>query len=315
VSFGYGRQFGTSGAIRADYVRRRWSDFYVKHVSLATGSITDPVGTRTDKIVVDNSNAGLERRYEGVLLQGSYRMRRGLYAAGNYTWSKLRGNVEGESGGSAAVAVPSPGDFYPQYTSFAQNQPVGWLSADVRHRANAWVGYEVPTRVGRFNFTVLEQYHSGRPWSKVASFDPSKAVTKNPGYVTPPRTAAYFLTGRGELRTDSINSTGLGLNYAFPFRGAEIFAEADVVNVFNAQGVEDPSAISTVIITSRTDRNLATFNPYTTKPIECPRGVATSSAQCKGIANYQLSPQFGNVTRKEAYQLPRTYGFSLGARF
>ena len=313
VTVGLGHQFGQRAFVRADLVRRKWGRFYTQTVTRDTGTKIDRAGAKQDRVLLQTSDANLERTYDGVVMQGAADWR-GLVIGGNYTWSKLRGNVEQETAGSGAVSIPSPGNYYPEFTSFEQFAPIGYLAGDVRHRANFWVGYELATRAGRFNLSLLEQYHSARNYNASANIN-VRGVIANPGYVTPATTVRYFFAPRGELRLDSVTSTGVGLNYAVRLGAYELFAEADVRNVFGEQAVENPGGVNQVVRTNQTDRNLAQFNPMTTTPIECPRNVATSSAQCRGIANYQLGPQFGQATAPTAYQEPRTYGFSLGLRF
>ncbi|HKO56294.1 MAG TPA: TonB-dependent receptor [Thermoanaerobaculia bacterium] len=313
VAVGVGHQFGQRAFIRADLVRRKWSRFYTQTVTRATGTKIDAAGSKQDRVLLQTNETNLERNYDGVVMQGAATWRN-FTAGGNYTWSKLRGNVEQENAGSGPVSIPSPGNYYPEYTSFPQFAPVGYLAGDVRHRANVWLGYEMGTSIGRFNFSVLQQYHSARNYNASANIR-LNTVISNPGYVTPVTVVRYFFEPRGSLRLDSVTSTGVGINYARRIGGYELFAEADVRNVFGEQGLEDPAGINAVIRTSTVDRNLAPFNPMTTAPVACPPGVATTSAQCRGITNYQLSTDFAKPTGPTAYQEPRTYGFSLGLRF
>ena len=112
-----------------------------------------------------------------------------------------------------------------------------------------------------------------------------------------------------------MSSTGVGLNYLTGMRGLQVFGELDVDNIFNRHSLEDPTFIDRNVTTSRGDRNLAVFNPFTTEPVACPHGTPTSSAQCKGIANYQVSRNFGLPTSERAYQTPRTVRVSFGVRF
>jgi len=141
-----------------------------------------------------------------------------------------------------------------------------------------------------------------------------RIVTKNPGYAATP-SAIYYFAPRGSLHVDDVNATDFGFNWAIPIRAAQLFAEADVQNLFNAQAIENPGFVDRRVLINRNDRNLAIFNPFTTTPVECPRGTATSSATCKGIANYQFSPTFGTPTGRAAYQQPRTLRVSVGVRF
>ena len=92
-----------------------------------------PSGTKVDVTAVRNDDKGLSRRYNGAQLQGGYRLAR-LNIGANYTYSKLKGNVEGETFNNATVFVGN--NDYPEFKKFAQNIPVGYLNEDIRHRAN-----------------------------------------------------------------------------------------------------------------------------------------------------------------------------------
>ena len=310
---GYGLRFGRSAFLRADYISRKWHDFYTQRVQLANGTITDEVGNTLDKVIIENSNDNLKREYNGVSLQGHYAYKR-FTAGGNYTWSRLWGNVESENAGSGAIAIPNPGAYYPEYVGYANYSPMGYLSADERNRANVWIGYDMPTQIGRFNVSLLQVYHSGRRYSAVANAD-LRTIIKNPGYLNPTGLTRYYYSKRGGLQVDDIASTGVALNWARGFGRFEGFIETDILNVFDNDGIENPAALGQVVTTGRTDRNLAAFNPFTATPKECPQGVKTTDVSCKGIANYQLSATFGKPVSKDAYQAPRTFRISLGLRF
>jgi len=314
LSVGYGMTFEAKGMLRADYVRRRWGSFYAKRATLDLGRTETAGGQVVDRIVVENSDDDLLRKYNGVLLQGTYRFFPALSLGGNYTWSRLTGNVENENASGVAASVSEPAAFYPEYTNFAQGAPVGYLSSDVRNRANVWLAWTQRTGFGQFDLTLLERYHSARNYNATALLEMRRIVTKNPGYVATP-SATYYFAPRGSLRVDDVTATDFGFNWAIPIRSAQLFAQADVQNIFNAQAIENPGGVDKRVIINRTDRNLAIFNPFTTAPVECPQGTATSSATCKNIANFQLSPTFGQPNNKLAYQQPRTFRVSLGVRF
>jgi len=66
--------------------------------------------------------------------------------------------------------------------------------------------------------------------------------------------------------------------------------------------------------TAATSPAFAPFDPRSATPVECPQGAP--AAQCTAMkANYQLAPNFGQPLNDLAYQRPRTYRISLGARF
>ena len=323
-SIGYGAQIGPRAYFRADFIRRNWNDFYVLRRDLSTGRVALPAPSTAfvDQGVIETGDNDLERNYSGIQTQGQYRITDALTLGGNYTWSKLRGNIEGEQfnnatvlagcNGTASVPGTDSGVCAPEYQAFEQNHPVGYLAGDMRHRASVWLQYNIPTAVGRFNVSLLERYHSGLPYSAAASIDIRQSAilpdgVANPGYVNPPSRVWYYFGERGQFRADDITSTNLGLNYESPsIRGARFFVQTDIINVFNEQGVEFPATargnvIDQTVFVRRTRSSLTPFNPFTTTPVEG--------------THYQLSPTFGQPTNREAYQDPREYRVSVGVRF
>ncbi|PYQ47023.1 MAG: hypothetical protein DMF59_20000, partial [Acidobacteria bacterium] len=312
---GYGRTFGNRGFVRADYIHRNWAAFYSIRTTLETGKAVDPNGITFDQGVVGNASSGLSRRYHALQFQGNYKVLKALSVGGNYTYSKLRGNVEGESQ-SGATGFTNP-EGYPEYTVFTQNKPVGYLLPDMRHRGNVWLQYELPTRAGMFNLSLLEHYHSALSYSAVGTIDIRKGVPNgpangvvNPGYAQPPASVTYFFSGRGAFRLDDISATDLGVNWYLPaIGGLRPFIETDLLNIFNQQGVEDPDFVNQTVLSRRqvtclqsgsSSRCLA-FNPFTDTP--------------KQGVHWQLGPIFGQPTAPAAYQQPRSYRFSVGLKF
>jgi hypothetical protein len=266
--------------------------------------------------VIENSSSGLSRDYQAVQVQGSYRILPRLNLGGNYTWSKLRGNVEGESSGGATTLTENPDK--PEYTGFEAFNPVGALLPDMRHRANIWLGFDIPTNsIGDFNVSLLERYHSALSYSARGTIDvrrgtangPANGVV-NPGYESAPTNVGYTFGERGAYRVDAISSTDVGINWALPLRGSfRVFVETDFLNILNEQGIEDPDSVNKTVVTRRqascvqaSGVRCVAFNPLAgEKPVE---GV-----------NWQKDPNFGKPTGTDAYQLPRTYRVSVGVRF
>ncbi|HJQ37625.1 MAG TPA: TonB-dependent receptor [Thermoanaerobaculia bacterium] len=317
LSIGYGAQIGSRGYVRADVIRRKWNDFYILRRDLTTGKVKLPAPSTAsvDQGVIETGDGDLERNYTGIQTQANYRLTDRFSVGGNYTWSKLRGNIEGEHYNNATVlagcnggqAVPGTdsGLCAPEYQAFEQNHPIGYLEADMRHKASLWAQYNLPTALGRFNFSVLERYHSGLPYSATAAITPT-GIT-NPGYITPPSRVWYYFSGRGEYRVDDITSTNLAMNYESPaFGRVRFFVQTDVINVFNESKVEFPSTargpvVNGTVLVRRTSPALTAFNPFTTTPVE---GV-----------HYVKPANFGQPTNREAYQDPREYRISFGVRF
>lgn len=315
LTVGYALTFGDRGYVRADYIDRTWDSFYAIRRTLDTGKAISPTGSQVDQGVIENSRGGLSRDYQAVQLQASWRPMQRLNVGGNYTWSKLRGNVEGESAGGATVLTENPDR--PEYTGFAEFNPVGYLLPDMRHRANIWVGYDVPTGFGDFNVSLLERYHSALSYSARGTIDVRQGAAPartpngvvNPGYVTAPSNVGYTFGERGAFRVDDISSTDVALNYSLPFSRYRFFVETDIINIFNQQGIEDPDFVDKTVQTHRQTTTRCNGN------VRCaPFNPLKGEEPVEGV-NWVKGPLFGQPIAVEAYQLPRTYRFSLGLRF
>lgn len=306
ISLGYGLQIGPRAYVRADLINRTFGDFYVSTTNRDNGRVTDSAGRQFDLTLVSNDDEGLEREYNAVQLQGNFELLRRLNLGGNYTWSELEGNADSETFNNATITLNSSRNF-PEYIQREFNNPVRSLTGDVRHRANLWLTYDLPTFLGNFNMSLLQRYHSGYPYYAVAGVDPRINATNNPtgivnpGYVNPPTAVTYYFLEEGEFRTEDVSSTDLGLNYSLPIGPVNLFIQGDVLNLFNEQAVEDPSAVQQRVFVNQTRRTLKGFNPMTETPV---RGV-----------HYELDPNFGKPTSPGAYQEPLTYRFSAGIRF
>lgn len=218
---------------------------------------------------------------------------------GNWTWSQLVGNINGETSGSGSINTTSLGR-YPEYTNFPNREPVGYLAADIRNTGNIWVSYDLETGIGDINFSLLQRYRSGEHYSAFTQSIPVNAnygfPATNPGYATPPRAMPYFFSPRGAFETEDLYATDLGVNYTFNFKRIEFFLEVEILNVLNADAVVDSANIDTSV-------NLTgeAFNVFTDTAVE---GV-----------HYTLGDSFGEPTNRDAYQNPRTFRFDFGVRF
>ena len=295
-SLGYSIQL-PRGFVRADAIARDWRHFYAFRVDKTTGQQIDALGHTVDIAWVINDDSETVRNYRAVQLQGSWRYRK-MIAGGAYTWSKLRGNDDEEEGVGNVAPRNCPLQLcYPELLGYAQRRPTGYLKQDERHRARAWVAYEL----GPLSAAVLQSFDSGHPYSAVATIDP-KSVLPNPGYaLNLVSTGAYFFSGRGAFRTDDVYSTDVSLQYDIPFRAARLFLKGDVLNIFNNAAVVSPGTDVADRFNSGAQSGLLAFNPFTDVPIE---GV-----------HYRLNPNFGKPTGPESYQARRTLQLAVGARF
>ncbi|MCU1246587.1 MAG: hypothetical protein JWN02_2497 [Acidobacteria bacterium] len=320
ITLGYAAQIGRNGFAKVDFIKRDWRDFYASRVLQSNPeALTNPLSIPVDLTIVTNSS-DIKRAYRGVQFQGAWRPTRWNLGA-NYTWSKLTGNDEGENAGSGPITNAPLKDFYPEYAGYAQRLPMGYLSGDARHRLRAWAGYDFTLGpVGTLNVSALQSYDSGRPYAAVAAIDLLNyaGAPKVTGYAGGPvGTGNYYFGGRDKYRFASASHTDLALNYSLRLFKGELFLQTELINMFNQHaltGSDTGGGIRTTVTTAATSTNFAAFNPFTTTPVECPRGTAAATCKAMG-ANYQLASDFGQATSFAGYQQARTYRFSMGFRF
>jgi hypothetical protein len=118
ISFGFSKRLGPSGLLRMDYTRRRFKDLYETRVDHGTGTVDlTALGINwgaVDLGYIQNSHF-LDRRYDGVTLQASYRFSDRLTAGGSYTWSHAYGNFDGEYPGTGPVPGTGTPSYYPEF--------------------------------------------------------------------------------------------------------------------------------------------------------------------------------------------------------
>jgi hypothetical protein len=124
---GLARQLGRKGAVRVDYVYRKYHDFYGNYVDMSTGEVVDPrTGLKFNMTVVNNTDS-VERDYNGVSTQFDYRIGHDLTIAGNYMLSWSKGSVEGEDATNGATRASA--NEYPEYRQAAWNYPLGYTTS------------------------------------------------------------------------------------------------------------------------------------------------------------------------------------------
>jgi outer membrane receptor for ferrienterochelin and colicin len=300
---GLSRQIGGRGAIRADFVYRNFDDFYAERVDTSTGQVSDTSGNVLDLVLVENTNVN-DRKYTALSTQVNYRFGTRINLGGNYTLSRLWGNVNGETINSGPVT--SSVLSYPEFINLDWFAPEGDLSADQRHRVRLWGTVRLPMseRLGSLTLGVLEQINSGTPYGALGSIRTGPYVN-DPGYAEPPDTVGYWFTDRDAFRTENMFRTDLSLNYGYRLGGkTELFGQVQVLNLFNQFQLFNlgSNAINTTVLTAVDDPDrFQTFNPFTTQPVQ---GV-----------HWDYDDRFGEPTGAAAYTLPRTFQFALGVRF
>ena len=312
ISLGVNKRLGTKGLFRADLVLREWDDFYANRTSVDLGTVTDPLGlVELDLTHVGNFDDGLSREYIGLHTQFRYRFTDRFTLAGNYAWSELEGNVNGETSGSGPVSTDGL-QFQPEYIEASWHLPEGKLLDDQTHRLRVWGVYDLlDTERNSLSVSLLQNFASGTPYGAGEDINTTSFVT-NPGYATVDNSRQYFFTARDAFRTDDIYSTDIALNYAFHWQAfgseLEVFIQPEVSNVFNSDGVidvlgrTDSDGVGTQRRTSSAcPGGCQLFNPFTETPVE---GV-----------HYALRDGFHDPQNEDDYQPPRVFRVSVGFRF
>jgi hypothetical protein len=310
---GGGFQITNNAYVRLDLQHKNWKNFYAAVTNQSTGSVpgivtqgstTIDLGQNFDLTEITNSDL-FQRKYNAASLQAAYQPFRRTNLGLNYTWSTLKGNVRGETAGSGPIAEDVLQ--YPEYRGFAQNAPVGYLPGDQRHRLNAWVSYDQPLPIGSINLSLLQRYNSGSSYSAIGQLDTSTYTENLPAgfqYNGPPSSVSYFFSGRGAYRWDNVSSTDLAANLDIPVAGLTLFAQGKVINAFNNQAQTNGSV---------SVRILKPFNPFTDTPVE---GVNWAKSSTFGHPRQPTTSGGANLIAPNGdFQLPRTYLFSVGARF
>jgi hypothetical protein len=302
LSIGLAVRLGDNGVIRTDYVHREYGDFYAGE-TIPNRWVESPLTGPLDLTVYHNENDLLERKYDGLMTRFQYRMGDRWSFGGNWTWSHAIGNWDGESAGASAFA----GDVteYREYKDPSWSSPRGNLAVDQRHKLRLWAIWEaVTSRRHNLSISLLQSYLSGTPYSAVGIIDNSLGLEsiENPGYITPPLLLDYYFSARGEFTTDTVTSTDIALNYSFFIpagsRDLELFVQPEVLNIFDENAAV---GVDTTVFTSESDPSLLLFNPLTESPEE-------------GI-HWRKGNHFGQPTREDHYQLPRTFRVSVGLHF
>jgi carboxypeptidase family protein len=343
---GASRQFGNRAAARLDYVYRDYRDFYVERRDLTTGTATGS-GLTVDKGVIENTN-DLDRTYNGLTGQATYRVGARTDFGGTYTLSYSKGNFNGET--TASGPVTSDILVYPEYRQASWNYPEGYLQIDQRHRARLWLNYGVP-RVPGLTVSFLETLESGTPFGAnninnasangVDPRGPNNSFVTNPGYVTPPTGSSinYFFTAdcsnvpgrladvgitcvggqRDAFRLAGQKRTDLALNYTRPVamggHSVSLFFQAQIVNLFNQ--FQFCGCGGTVFVNggnvqqTRIDQTIRTN-------VSTPATYATfnpfTTTPVQGV-NWDYAPTFGTALNRFAYTTPRQFRTTFGVRF
>jgi hypothetical protein len=254
----------------------------------------EPVAEVDTRIWANNPQA--KRRYQALTALWDLRPGRGNWTlTGNYTYSKTRGNYEGEGQNTPSSGSPL-GDYVRAVDPIAA-APYGYTDDDIRHRLNILGTYSVDLkRFGSLVFGSVFVYQSGLPYSLTAEVPFREAE----GYLGAVGTYTHFFEERGSRRFSDLWRLDLSTRYDLPlFRGLETFLKVGVINVTNNHEVVEFVTAGEAVL----DGN---GNPIAWVPAgNCGLGDEPSE-NCTG---------FGNIRNDLDYQAPRTFLLSVGFDF
>jgi hypothetical protein len=286
-SVGITQRLGSRGLLRVDYVYRDYDSLFGMVVEL--GRYVDVgFGREVDLMTIENDSDGeYTRTYSGLHTNLQYRPGDRWEIGASWTYSRAEGNFRGYY--SMSLGWLSG---YEEYADPSWTDPTGRLPVDVPNRLRTWVVWDaVSTRRHSLSTSVLFSYQKGANFSKYLLID-TRPYVANPGYQNPPDSYYYFLGELGGERWGDLTRTDLALNYGFTVSGVQLFAQFDLLNVFNEQAQMGGST---------TINQLQEFNPFTEEPV---RGV-----------HWDYGPEYRQPTSEDHYQMPRTFRMSLGLRF
>jgi hypothetical protein len=298
-------RLGNRGVLRADLVHREYGSFYMSEIVPGRQvEVPNTGGVMIDQGLYINDDDLLSREYDALQTRFDYRIGSRWALGGTYTYSKAEGNFDGENSGSG----PVPGSLleYAEYKDPSWNAPVGYLGVDQRHKARAWVVWDmIASTHHNLSLSLLQNFWSGTSYSASGSINTIQFVgaPSDLGYAGSPGNVTYFFSDRGAFRWDDVTRTDISLNYSFFLNlggtQLELFLQPEVLNVFNEDAVVGGN---TTVLTAVNRSYLEPFNPFAGEtPVE---GV-----------NWEKGPSFGEPTSDASYQAPRTVRFSVGLRF
>jgi hypothetical protein len=255
--------------------------------TLVPGDI--PVDTK----VWDN-NPDARREYQAVNLLFDYRPTTRLQLGGNYTYSTLEGNYEGEGENTPAAGSPL-GDF-PRAMNVAAAAPFGNLASDIRHRASLFGNYLFNFgRAGDLSIGSLLYYQSGFNYSLAANV----AREDVPEYVSEAGDYTFYFGDRGGESFNDWWTLDLSARYEVNvFSDIGLFLKASVLNVL------DNDEVTSFLTTGRAVEGAN--GQLTWQPVgNCGPGDEPSRS-CTG---------FGRIRNEDDYQDPRTFVFAVGIDF
>ncbi len=264
------------------------------NVTTVPGPDGTPNFATVDSIVWANNRLA-KRKYQALTAVWNYRPNSRLQFVGNYTYSRLRGNYEGE--GENTPASGSPIGNYARSTDVAAANPYGTLAEDIPHRLNALATYRFDWQQrGAFTLGSSLLYESGQAYSRTALVP----YLDDPAYLGDSGTYTHHFSRRGAFRFDDWWSLGLSGRYDLPLiRDFRTFVKVSVANVTNNHALIE-------FQTSGQSGRDANGNVLPWQPVgNCGPGDKPSKS-CTG---------YGRITSEDDYQTPREFLVTVAFEF
>ena len=289
-----------TGSFTLTYVDRdykRQIDDFVG--DLGTTTISDPVTGETlppfDNTVWANASTA-DRRYQAIVATWDYRPGVRWDIGGNWTYSELTGNWEGNDPNNSHFNGTPIGN-YERSRPEAAAVPQGDLYDDTPHRIQAWGNYRFDLkRAGSLVLGGIARFQSGSNWSRTAQVP----LADDPAYNIPPAsTYEHFFDGRGNNTFDDGWAIDLSARWQVQiYKRLDVWLKATVVNIFDNDALitYDTSGFAV----DDGEGNLSWEPVGNCGPGDSP------STQCTG---------FGAIRSQGYYQTPRAYLFTLGLAF
>ncbi len=194
-----------------------------------------------DNVVYRNTDEPT-RRYQGLLMQGSYRVRSDLQISGHWT---VQLQNEGDFEGEAANQPGNPSLFgdNPEVFTADRNYPIGRFDDFQRHKVRIWGVWNRPIgRFGALDVSAMWKYNSALTYTLFAANYPlsaqQEALAEAAGYANLPGGGAQnlFFGERGSQSFAGYGLVDLGVNYSIPvWRTVRPYLKIELLNAFNNQ--------------------------------------------------------------------------------
>jgi len=238
-------QFSPRAYAKLTYVSRDVTAFIEDFITRENGTTDVVVGGINygtfDNTVYRNTNEP-QRRYQGLLMQGNYRIRNDLQIAAHWTVQmQNEGDFEGE-----AANQPGANSLYGDYPEvFPKDRyfPIGRFDDFQRHKVRIWGIYNRTLgRFGSVDLSGMWKYNSALSYTLFAANYPLTAIQEqiaaDAGYANEPAGGAanLFFGERGSQSFAGYALVDLGVNYAIPvWRTVRPYVKVEVLNALNNQ--------------------------------------------------------------------------------